>query len=467
MPLTVRIRRISHIAQLPHFAAHGRDGSGAPSRPPRRSAPSEQVVLVGPGRRRGPAAHPGLGEDVLEVPADGVRADRQRTRRSRGWSCPRPPGPAPRARGATARRRPRCRRSARRSSSQVDARPPATRTPRGRCRTRARPRRGRRARGTRVRAAPRPAPPRRACAAAATPGSQPAGAAARRAGSPTRQRHRPAGLLRHRAQHRRRRLLCDGGQLRRRVARLGGLARGDEDVHGRGQQAGRWNGCARLEQGAPDARDRGGRRRLAPVRAAPAPASAGSPPCWPAGTRRRPHRAHPAAGAAPPPGSTPSRAPDGADRRGARRPTPPSSRPSTSPRPPAGAATGAPGTGPGTEPGRAAPRTTSSSAAVHSAARARSKICMHSRITAQYTIPDDDRTHLARSSPPASPRRSGPAAPHSSPIANSAWPWPSIDERSEVASPKRSAMSTACTARSRARSRRPSRARRARAGISR
>ncbi len=37
-----------------------------------------------------------------------------------------------------------------------------------------------------------------------------------------------------------------------------------------------------------------------------------------------------------------------------------------------------------------------SSAAVHSAARARSKICMHSRTTAEYTIPVNDWTDLAR-----------------------------------------------------------------------
>ena len=51
-----------------------------------------------------------LGEDVGHVADHGVLAEHQAPRRSAGWSGPRPPGPAPRARGRSgrrARRRPR------------------------------------------------------------------------------------------------------------------------------------------------------------------------------------------------------------------------------------------------------------------------------------------------------------------------------------------------------------------------
>ena len=89
------------------------------------------------------------------------------------------------------------------------------------------------------------------------------------------------------------------------------------------------------------------------------------------------------------------------------------------------------------------------SAAVHSDARARSNSAMHSRITAQYTIP----VVTGPTSPPTtdtitSSSRAMPAAV--SPMAISAWPCPSTPKAHRSASPNRAPISPMRTASSQA-----------------
>ncbi len=118
----------------------------------------------------------------------------------------------------------------------------------------------------------------------------------------------------------------------------------------------------------------------------------------------------PAADAARPVGSRPTREQGGAAPRAARTPTRPSTLLATSHLPPAGVATGAPGTGPGTAPGLAATRTTR---------RARPSIRPPSRgrTTASTRGSRRNRRRLRRwaphrrSTPTASPRPSGPDPP--------------------------------------------------------
>ena len=266
-----------------------------------------ETVLVGVGGGGGPAGDAELGEDVLDVPTHGVLADRELLCDLAVGA----PGHQPGEHLALALREAgtsrRCAARERLDAFEVEARAEfGERRPCVR-RTRAPQPCGRPEQRTPSRPARRCAPPRRACAETGTRARRVAARSARDRVSLGHE-HCSDGGRGHRRQQRRSRRRCHQCELVGRGAGAWNITRGPQDVDCCGQQ---WR-VVPASGRPPQARDGCWRqprpRRRGPPPAAPTRASGGGRSGLRAGRRRRPHRCHPQAGAARPPGSAQDRA---------------------------------------------------------------------------------------------------------------------------------------------------------------